>query len=73
MTNTTGQRITPAVKFRVPVWPNSDQLKGWSPSVVSTAKILMPTNSARIALATKMPARTDEEPGGAVGGDVHGP
>ena len=58
MMNTIGQSSTPAVKDSEPVWPNRVQPKGSRPSVVSSAKILTPTNSAMIAFATKKPAST---------------
>ncbi len=56
MMNTIGQSITPAVKDSEPVWPNSRQSNGATPSESSSAKILTPTNSAISALVMKRPA-----------------
>ena len=53
MMKTIGQISTPAVKLSEPSCPNRFQPKGGRPSVVSSAKIFTPTNSATIALPTK--------------------
>ena len=58
MMKTTGHQSTPAVNESEPAWPNRLQPKGDRPSVASSAKILTPTNSAMIALATKNPVST---------------
>jgi hypothetical protein len=52
-----GQSSTPAVKLNDPVWPNRLHPNGGRPSVVSSAKIFTPTNSATIALPTKKAVR----------------
>ncbi len=59
---TIGQISTPAVKLSDPDWPNRFQPNGGRPSVVSSAKILTPTNSATTALPTKNAVSSDEEP-----------
>src|SRR5689334_17645672 len=58
MMKTTGHSSTPAVKLSEPDWPNSFHSNGAMPSVVSSAKILTPMNSAISALQTKIPVST---------------
>src|SRR5512135_246541 len=58
ITNTIGHSSTPAVKLRDPDCPNRFHPNGGKPSVVSSAKIFTPTNSAMIALAEKNAAST---------------
>ena len=49
--NLFGQTMVPAVKLSEPLWPNRLHCSGAMPSVSSSAKILTPMNSARIAFA----------------------